>query len=460
MPYYLSPVANDQQCNANGVPLSGGKVYTYVAGTTTPAPTYTDSTTGTQQANPIILNSLGLSASPIWMQGGTSLKFVIQDSTGVTIRTVDNVAGVNDTTNAASEWVETGFTPTYINATQFSVVGDQTPTLQVNRRVRTKNTAGYIYGRISAAVYSAGITTVTVVNDSGTLDSGLSLVATGFLSYSPTSLPYGVYAGAGANNDITALLNSGGIQVATRTDVASAATVSLTGNPDDIRITGTTTITGFTAAAGRVVRVVFGGSLTLTNNASIVTQTGANIVTQAGDTCILRATAANTVEVLSYARISQPTLFGMVNVSGTSNDFTGIPSWAKEIVIMFDGVSTNGTSNPLIQLGDSGGVENAGYKASSSLLTTGVSTANYTTGFGIDTSLASNTLNGSITLTLMDAATNKWVISGVLNTEANTLTVTVAGTKTLSPGPLDRIRLTTLAGTDTFDAGSINIYVK
>lgn len=205
MAYFLSPVANDQQCNANGVPLSGGKVYTYIAGTTTPAPTYTDAVSGTQQANPIVLNSLGLTSSPIWMQGGTSLKFVIQDSSGVTIRTVDSVAGINDTTNAASEWVETGFVPTYLSGTTFSVVGDQTPTMQVNRRVRTKNTAGYIYGRISAAVYSAGITTVTVVNDSGSLDSGLSLVATGFLSFSPTSLPYGIYAGSGANSDITSL---------------------------------------------------------------------------------------------------------------------------------------------------------------------------------------------------------------------------------------------------------------
>lgn len=89
----------------------------------------------------------------------------------------------------------------------------------------------------------------------------------------------------------------------TRVDVASAATVNLTTgatNTDHVNITGTTTITGFTVAAGRLVFVRFAGALTLTNNASIVTQTGANILTQAGDTCILRATAANTVEVLAY----------------------------------------------------------------------------------------------------------------------------------------------------------------
>ncbi len=89
----------------------------------------------------------------------------------------------------------------------------------------------------------------------------------------------------------------------TRVDIASAATVNLTtGVPDNahINITGTTTITGFTVAVGRLLFVRFNAALTLTNNANIVTQSGANIATAAGDTCILRATAANVVEVLAY----------------------------------------------------------------------------------------------------------------------------------------------------------------
>lgn len=197
MPYFLSPVANDQQCNANGAPLVGGKVFTYLAGSTTPAATYTDSTSGTQQANPIILNSLGLPASPIWMNGGVALKFVIQDASNVTIRTFDNVAGINDTAQSVSEWVDSALVPTYISTTQFSVPGDQTALLQVNRRLRNKVTAGFAYGRISASVFSAGVTTVTMVNDSTVLDSGLSAVAYGFLSSSPLSVPYGAYQTVG-----------------------------------------------------------------------------------------------------------------------------------------------------------------------------------------------------------------------------------------------------------------------
>jgi hypothetical protein len=89
----------------------------------------------------------------------------------------------------------------------------------------------------------------------------------------------------------------------TRIDVASATTLNLTTsapNTRNINITGTTAITGVTVAIGQLYFVRFNAALTLTNNASIVTQTGANITTAAGDTCILRATAANTIELLSY----------------------------------------------------------------------------------------------------------------------------------------------------------------
>lgn len=95
------------------------------------------------------------------------------------------------------------------------------------------------------------------------------------------------------------------LQPQVRVDVASASNInlnSLAASTDSIQITGTTAITGFTVEAGRLFFVRFAGALTLTNNASIVTQTGANILTQAGDTCILRATAANTVEVLCYTQ--------------------------------------------------------------------------------------------------------------------------------------------------------------
>lgn len=204
MAFFLSPICNDQQTDANGNPLVGGKVYTYLAGSSTPAATYTDATGATPQANPIILNSLGLPASPIWLTGGVTYKFVIKTAAEVTIQTVDNVAGINDVSSTAQEWNDTGLVPTYLSTTQFSVPGDQTAVLQVNRRLRNKVTAGYAYGRISASVFSAGITTVTMVNDSTPLDSGISSVATGFLSAFPTSIPYGAYQTVGDSSQVLA----------------------------------------------------------------------------------------------------------------------------------------------------------------------------------------------------------------------------------------------------------------
>ena len=88
-----------------------------------------------------------------------------------------------------------------------------------------------------------------------------------------------------------------------RIDVASATTTDLTANAPNTRhinIIGTTAITAFTIASGQTYFVRFNASLVLTNNSSIVTQTGGSITTAAGDTCILRSTAANVVEVLSY----------------------------------------------------------------------------------------------------------------------------------------------------------------
>lgn len=191
MPAYLSPVGNESQVDTNGAPLTGGKVYSYLAGTSTPTPTYTDSTGVTPQTNPIILNSRGLPASPIWLGAGVAVKLVFTDSNDVLIRTVDNVLGVGDPANttAQDQWVTYSGTPSYISATSFSLPGDQTGTFHANRRIKTTNAGGTIYSTISNAAFGAGITTLTVVNDSGTLDASLSAVSYGIISYTDTSQP-------------------------------------------------------------------------------------------------------------------------------------------------------------------------------------------------------------------------------------------------------------------------------
>lgn len=101
MSYYLSPIGNSNFVSSSGAPLSGGKVFTYQAGTTTLLATYTDNTGGTAQQNPITLNTLGLPPSPIWLLGAQAVKFVVKDALGNTVETVDSVSGVGDTRGAA-----------------------------------------------------------------------------------------------------------------------------------------------------------------------------------------------------------------------------------------------------------------------------------------------------------------------------------------------------------------------
>jgi hypothetical protein len=94
----------------NGVPLAGGKIYTYAAGTTTPATTYTDSTGNTPHSNPIILDSAGRVSSEVWLTTGTLYKFALTTPSDVIIWTKDNVPGIfASQTLTAADVVLTGF---------------------------------------------------------------------------------------------------------------------------------------------------------------------------------------------------------------------------------------------------------------------------------------------------------------------------------------------------------------
>ena len=158
------------------------------------------------------------------------------------------------------------------------------------------------------------------------------------------------------------------------------------------------------------------------------------------------------------AKLSQPlTLATAQNTtSGTSIDFTGIPSWAKRIAVMLSGVSTSGTSGVIIQLGTSSGIENTNYFSytasiiSPSSAAAGATTTGFSVGFG--TSGAAR--NGCASLHLLTG--NSWVYTGLFSDGSVTGVAQTAGAKATA-ATLDRVRLTTVNGTDTFDAGSVNI---
>jgi len=140
------------------------------------------------------------------------------------------------------------------------------------------------------------------------------------------------------------------------------------------------------------------------------------------------------------------------STSGTSIDFTGIPSWVRRITVMFGAVSTSGSSNFLIQLGDAGGIETTGYDSSAEY---GGTAAASSSGAIVRNIGASDNNIGSVVFSLLGS--NRWIGFGVIRPIVAGGTGGVcASSKTLSD-TLDRVRITTVNGTDTFDNGSINI---
>jgi hypothetical protein len=220
--------------------------------------------------------------------------------------------------------------------------------------------------------------------------------------------------------------NSGGTLITSGTSV-STATTSFTASISSTTMTVTAVGSG-TIAVGQVIT---GTGVTA---GTVIT---AQLTGSAGSTGTYTVSASQTVSSTTI------TIVGL--------DFLSIPSWVKRITVIFAGVSTNGTSNLLIQLGDSGGIETTGYLSG---IGTRSAEATSTAGFivGIPAA-AGNNLTGIVPICLY--TTNSWATSGVMSRQDGFLNA-FGGTKSTSD-TLTQIRITTVNGTDTFDAGTINI---
>ena len=105
----LSPIGNGVSfLGVTGLPLSGGKLYSYQAGSSTPLATYTTVSGTIANANPIILGTDGRAPNEIWLTFGYNYKFILQDSAGATIATYDDIYGILGTIPAASSTLPTG----------------------------------------------------------------------------------------------------------------------------------------------------------------------------------------------------------------------------------------------------------------------------------------------------------------------------------------------------------------
>ena len=303
-------------------------------------------------------------------------------------------------------------------------------------------------------------------------------------------------------------------------DIASAGVMDI-GTPltNFLRVTGSTTITGFGTNYNGPRYLIFAAAVILTHSATLVLPGAANITAGVNDSLIavpisggwqvvayqrasglpavagplassgitgaaasgannditsLTALAAGglpdnsvlTADIanaaVTPAKLSQPFTLGTVvaTTSGTAIDFTGVPAWAKRITVMLNGVSTNGTSNIIVQLGTAGSFETTGYDGGSWQANTTITA--YSTGFMLGNSnAAAANVKETLVINLFDPATNTYVAfgTGAVNSANGGNAHIQGGSKALS-GALTRIRITTVNGTDAFDLGSANLLIE
>ena len=272
-------------------------------------------------------------------------------------------------------------------------------------------------------------------------------------------------------DSVDAVFAADGTGTSVGLNIGTGKTITLAGTTKFAGSTSGTTTVQATAVAGTTVLTLPAATDTLVGKATTDTLTNKTLtsptIASANLTTALTLTGAagTSGQVLTSggsgaaptwataASITSGT--AVASTSGTSIDFTSIPATVKRITVLFSGVSTNGTSIIQLQLGDSGGIETTGYTSGAWLSNT--TNTNSTTGLIISGANAANYLfDGIMTLCLVNASTNKWSFSSTMSGSVSGINSMGGGSKSLS-ATLDRIRITTVNGTDTFDAGSINI---
>jgi hypothetical protein len=309
----------------------------------------------------------------------------------------------------------------------------------------SSNTVSAIVARDGSGNFSAGTITAALTGaaSSNVLKSGDTMTGALVVPLASAATPSLTFTG-----DLnTGVFSPGADQVAIstngveRVEFGTTEVVFNDGGADvDFRIEGDTKANLFKVDAGADTVIIDG----LTHPSADGTADQAVVTNGSG--VLSFATRARSVQATAVA-----------STSGTSIDFTSIPGWVTRVTVMLAGVSTNGTSSLLLQIGDSGGIENTGYTSysgdASGNLSANLSTAGFIlTSTGIDAVMQ---FHGDIVITRLSG--NTWVASNTLGTESIAFNVFVgAGSKTLSD-VLDRVRLTTVGGANTFDAGTINI---
>ena len=335
---------------------------------------------------------------------------------------------------------------------------------------------GSSYSSFTAGPITVGsITATTITAGSGTISGGAFVgtslnVGSGAITTLGTITGARLKVGGTVTTPSTGAVNSLSLAVGTNntqfTVSAAGAIVGTSLNVGSGAITGGTIVgTSLNVGSGAIT----GGTIVGTS-----LNVGSGAITSGAISCASLNAGSGTIQTTGNAIAATPTLsthltpkgyvdgmfsYGTLSsVPGGSTapflEFTSIPSDVKRITIMLFGVSTNGTSQLAIVLGDSGGYEVTGYI--SSVSRNGGNTGS-TTSFAItEYTAALDGYYGSIVLTRFVPDVNNWILSGSVNSINDSRVHSSSGIKGLS-GSLDRIKVTTVGGVNTFDSGSVNI---
>lgn len=295
--------AGAQFFDDNGAPLAGGKLYTYSAGTTTPAVTYTTRAGTVNNTNPIILDAAGRTPQEIWFNGGLLYKFVLKSSTDVLIGTYDNISSINDVSQNGNLITVTG--TNNLTGTSVAPITSYSVGYQVSFVAVATNT-----GAMSIDIDGVGaksiVTDVSTPLVAGDIPAGkvvyIEYDGTRFQVINPSAFNNARVAGT--------LRVQGAINAAQGANIPSAATLDLTSATGNfVHVTGTTGITAITLAQGYQRTVTFDGVLTLTNSANLILPNNRNITTAAGDSAIFIGDAGGVVKCVSYTQTSPTVVF-------------------------------------------------------------------------------------------------------------------------------------------------------
>ena len=289
-------------------------------------------------------------------------------------------------------------------------------------------------GKVGIGTASPAVSLAISGTDAALIPSGTTAQrptgATGYIRFNSTTTAFEGYNGTSWNP-----FNG------TVTSVAASVPSFLSVSGSPITSTGTLAIT----YSDTPLPVVNGGTGTTTS-----TGTGSTVLSTSPT---IISPTINGTPVMGASVITSGT--AVASTSGTSIDFTSIPSWVKRITVMFNGVSTNGTSNIIVQIG-AGSITSSGYVSSfANNDAFGVYTS--TGGFIASQWTGTTTANRNSICTLVTSGSNNWIFSIIGHIDTGASVVQTGAGKLSLGGTLDRLRITTVNGTDTFDAGSINI---